>query len=170
MESYSCSDVVSPVNIRRLFQESAPVAVILLFWVGLSSFVRPTIAAGLLRAGMVMALLYTVVCGVRLARTQPPTPQPDDLEGILRENVRVLLPAGAWFLVAQLVYLIEHMWDLFGIPGWDTSPAEGLSFVFIGTGVAVVLLYAISIGLPRVRGHVSSIRDDEAGSTTLTDD
>lgn len=162
--------MVSPVDTRRLLHESAPVAVILLFWVCLSSFVRPTIAAGLLRAGMIMALLYTVVCGVRLARAQPPTPQPSDLEGILRENVRILLPAGAWFLVAQLVYLIEHMWDLLGIPGWDTSPAEGLSFVFIGTGVAVVLLYAIAIGLPRVRGQVSSIGDDVAGSTTLTDD
>lgn len=161
--------MVSPLDTRRLLRESAPVTVILLFWVVLSSVVRPTIATGLLRAGVIMALLYTVVRGVALARTHQPTPQPDDLEGILRENVRVALPAGVWFLAAYLVYFIEQVWDVLGIPGWDTSPAEGLAFVFVGAGVAVVLLYAISVGLPRVRGNAPATGNDTTGAAPADD-
>lgn len=157
--------MVPPLSTRRLLQESAPVVVILLFWTVLSWLVRYDIAAGFVRAGVIMALLYTVVRGVSLARRTPTAPQPDDIEGLLRENVHVALPAGGWFLAAHLVYFIEGLWDLFGIPGVFTSPAADLSFVFIGAGVAVVLLYAISVGLPRVRGDVV---DGTAGSSTAT--
>lgn len=161
--------MASSLATRRLLRESAPVAVILAFWVVLSSLVRPTIASGLLRAGIIMALLYTVVRGVTLARTQPPTSHPDDLEGLLRENVRVALPAGAWFLAAHLVYVIEQMWDALAIPGWDTSPAGGFAFVFVGAGVAVVLLYAISVGVPRVRGDAQNRGTDAAGAAPTDD-
>lgn len=149
---------------RQLLRESAPVAAILLFWVVLSSFVRSVIATGLLRAGVVMALLYVVVRGVALARSRPPTPRPDDVESVLRENARVALPAGVWFLAAKLVYVVESLWDAFGIPGLGTSPEEGLAFVFVGTGVSVVLLYAIAVGLPRVRDTAPKARD-EGGAT-----
>lgn len=161
--------MVPPLDTRRLLRASAPVAVILLFWVGLSSVVRPVVATGLVRAGVIMALLYTVVRGVALARTQPPTPQPDDLKCVLLENVRVALPAAAWFLAASLVYVIEQVWDTLGIPGWDTSPAAGLAFVFTGTGVAVVLLYAITVGLPRVRGDAAGTESDTTGATPADD-
>lgn len=151
----------SAIDTRRLLRESLPVAVILLFWVVLASFTPAEIATGLLRAGVVMALLYTIVRGLAIAETLEPTRQPTDVEGILRENVRVAIPAGVWFLAAQAIYLVEQLWDMFGIPGWDTSPAGEISFVFVGTGVAVVVLYAISVGLPRVRG----IESTRAGDT-----
>lgn len=151
----------SAIDTRRLLRESLPVAVILLFWVVLASFTPAEIATGLLRAGVVMALLYTIVRGLAIAETLEPTRQPTDVEGILRENVRVAIPAGVWFLAAQAIYLVEQLWDMFGIPGWDTSPAAEISFVFVGTGVAVVVLYAISVGLPRVRG----IESTRAGDT-----
>lgn len=73
--------MVSPLDTRDLLRESTPVAIILLFWVVLSSVVIHSIANGLLRAGVIMTLLYTVVRGVTLARTHQPTSQPDDLGG-----------------------------------------------------------------------------------------
>lgn len=155
-----------PLASRRLIRESAPVAVILAFWLGLSSVVRPVIATGLVRAGIIMALLYTVVRGVALARNHPPTPQPTDLEGIVRENLRVALPAAAWFLAAYLVFVLEQVWEMIGIPGVDTSPATGLAFVFTGTGVAVVLLYAITIGIPRVRGEMPDTGSQPTGAAS----
>lgn len=158
-----------PLDSRRLVRESAPVAVILLFWVGLSTLARPVIATGLLRVGIIMALLYTVVRGLAIAQTQPPTDQPTDVEGILRENVRVALPAGIWFLSAHAIFVVEHVWDTLGIPGLGTSPAEGLAFVFIGAGVASVLLYAIAIGVPRARATTSSRVDEPAGGTPADD-
>ena len=161
--------MVSSLDTRDLLRESTPVAIILLFWVVLSSVVIHSIANDLLRAGVIMALLYTVVRGVTLARTHQPTSQPDDLEGILRENVRVALPAGVWFLVAHLVYFIETLWDRFGIPGSVTFAAEGLEFIFIGAGVAVVLLYAISVGLPRVRGNTPNKGNDMTGTAPADD-
>lgn len=143
--------MVSPLDTRSSLRESVPVAVILLFWMLLSSVVIRPIATHLLRAGIVMALLYTVVRGVALARTHQPTRRPDDLEGILRENVRVALPAGVWFLAAHLVYFIEQVWDRLGILGSVSPLVEPLVFSFSGSGVAVVVLYAVAVGLPRVR-------------------
>lgn len=161
--------MVPPIDSRGILRKSIPVAVILLFWVGLSSFVQPVIATGLVYGGVIMALLYTVVHGIRLARTQPAIPQPDNLKGILWENVRVAFHAGVWFLAAYLVYAIEQMWDTLGIPGLDTSPAAGLAFVFTGAGVAVVLLYAIMAGLARTRGEALYIEDDATGATPADD-
>ena len=114
---------------------------ILLFWTVLGTFVRVDVATGLLRAGVVMALLYAVVRGVGLARTAPATPQPRDVRALLRENARVALPAGAWFLAAHLTYVVAGLWDAFRLPGLFTSPADEFAFVFVGTGVATVLLY-----------------------------
>lgn len=143
--------MISPLDISSSLRESVPVAVILLFWTVLSSIVIRPVAPSLLRAGIVMALLYTVVRGVTLARTHQPTRRPDDLEGILRENVSVALPAGVWFLAAHLAYFVEQIWDRLGIPGSVSPLVEPLVFSFSGSGVAVVLLYAIAVGLPRVR-------------------
>lgn len=58
---------------------------------------------------------------------------------------------------------------MFGIPGWETSPADSLAFVFIGTGVAVVLLYAISVGLPRVRSTAPNMGNDATGAAPADD-
>lgn len=66
---------------------------LLLFWVVPGSVVRVDAATDSLRAGVVMALLYTVVRGAGLARTTPSTPQPRDVRALLRENARVALGA-----------------------------------------------------------------------------
>lgn len=157
-----------PLDTRRLVQESAPVAVILLFWVGIAILARPVIETGLLRAGIIMALLYTVVRGLTIAKTQPLTEQPDDVSGILRENVRVALPAGVWFVIAHAIFFVEYIGDTFGLP-LSTSWADELAFVFVGAGVAAVLLYAISVGVPRVRATTSTRVDEAAGGTPADD-
>lgn len=108
--------MVPPLDTRRLIQESAPVAVILLLWVGIAILARPVIETGLLRAGTIMAPFYTVVRGITIAETHPLTDQPDDVIGILRENVRVALPAGIWFLPVHTIFVIEQVTDTFGIP------------------------------------------------------
>jgi len=135
----------------RLLRESAPVAVVLLFWVLLSSLLPDVVTDAVLLAGVVMALLLVVVRGVALAAALPTVPAPDDTGAVLRENVGVALGAGVWFLAALVVYAAEGLWNLLGIPGAFTTPAPGLAFVFSATGVATVVLYAVAVGLPRVR-------------------
>lgn len=142
--------MASPLDSGRLLRESAPVAAILLFWLVPAAVVQPVVANGLVRAGVVMALLYTVVRGVDLARHAPSTPAPETVEELVRENLRVAIPAAAWFALASAVYFVAHVWTLLGIPGAFTSPADGLAYVFTGAGVAVVLLYAIVVGITRV--------------------
>lgn len=91
------SPMTAPLDIDRLYRESVPIAIILAFWV-LLSWIGSTqgLGAGLRLAGIVMALLYTGVRGVTLARTRPATPQPTSIAAVLRENGRVLVSAGGW--------------------------------------------------------------------------
>lgn len=161
--------MTSPIATRQLLRESTPVAVILLFWVVLSSVVRPDIGSGLLRAGVIMAGLYTLVRGVMIAKPVHPTVQPTDLEGVLRENVTVAVPAGLWFIAAHLIYFVEHRWDMMGIPGVATSPANDFVFVFIGTGVATVFLYAIVVGISRIREEPTTPGNPGADRRTADD-
>lgn len=161
--------MVPAQNTRRLLRESMPVAAILLFWLALSVPVEPSISAGLLRAGLIMAILYSVVRGVMLAQEYPPTSRATELEGILKENVRIAIPAGVWFLSVEVIYVVESLWDTLGIPGLFKSPADSLAFVLNGAGIAVVLIYAIWVGLPYIRGDVPTTESDLSG-TAQTDD
>lgn len=146
----------SALDARRLLEESVPAAVVLLFWVVLSWFGRPPVETGLRYAGVAMVLLYVGVRGAALAESLSPPPLPEDPEDVLRENARVAVPAGAWFLAALLVYVVEGLWNLLGVPGAFTSPADSLAFVLTGAGVATVLLYAVAVGLARVRDAETS--------------
>ncbi|MFB6172464.1 MAG: hypothetical protein ABEJ23_08005 [Haloarculaceae archaeon] len=152
-----------------LLRESAPVAVVVGFWLVLSWFGRePAIATGVRYAGVLMGLLYAVVRGVRLADASAAHPAPSDAGELLAENVRVAVPAGAWFLAAVLVDFAAELWrPLVGV-GLFTSPAAGLSFVFTATGVLTVVLYAVAVGLPRVRDEPSA-RPDAAGDAATAD-
>lgn len=161
--------MVSSLTTYDLLEESAPVAVILLFWVALASVATGTIATGLLRAGFIMALLYTIVRGVALAETLQSTSQPADLSGILWENVWVALPAGVWFVVARLLTLLEWLLGTAGVPSSVTSLAAETSIAFVGAGVAVVLLYAISTGLTRVGNTAPNSGNDVAGVAPADD-
>ena len=163
---------------RRLFRESTPVAAVLLFWVVLSWFGwEPMVATAIRYAGVVMALCYAVVRGVELGREVPDagtrTPGPDDVAGVVYENARVALPAGAWFVVAILVRFVESAWDATGLPGAFVSPAPAFSFVLAGAGLGVVVIYAVAVGTARVRvggGHGPAVLSDDDGDAAPADD
>jgi hypothetical protein len=152
---------VTTLTPRRLVAETVPVAAVLLFWVVVSWIAPlPTVSSGLRLAGVVMALLYVGVRGASLARTTPVATQPVAVAGVVRENARVLLAAGTWFLAAGVLQALDPLWDLAGLPGAFTSPADSLAFVATGTGVAAVVLYAVAVGVARVRGDASSDRPE----------
>lgn len=158
----------SQLDTSRLLRESIPVAAILSFWLFFGRFVHPIIANGLLRAGVVMALLYTVGRGISLTQAVQSTAQTRDIRDTIKENIHVAIPAGAWFLVAALVYQVEDFWNTFALPGLDTSPADYIALVFTGAGVAVVLLYAIATGLSRL--NRSEFRKKNDGNTVSSGD
>ena len=170
--------MVSVFEPRRLFRESAPVAAVLLFWVVLSWLGwEPVVATAVRYAGVVMALCYAVVRGVELGRAVPDagtrTPGPDDVAGVVYENARVALSAGAWFVTAILVRLVESAWDATGLPGAFVSPVPAFSFVLAGAGVGVVVIYAVAVGTARVRvgsGRGPGAVSDDAGDATPADD
>lgn len=154
------------LDTERLLRESAPVAVILLFWNVLSELFAPNISSGLFWAGIVMTLLYVVVRGVALAESTPAASRPDDLQAVLAENVRVALTAGVWFLAAELLYLARSALAF--------STMDLLALACSGAGVGVVALYALAVGIPRVRDETRRADDgvtDEStgeGSTDAT--
>ncbi len=169
--------MVSVFEPRRLAREGAPVAVVLLFWVALSWFGWESVVASALRyAGVVMALCYAVTRGVELGRAIPDagtrTPGPGDVGGVLYENSRVALAAGAWFLAALAVYFAESAWDATGLPGAFVSPAGDLSFTLAGAGVGCTVVYAVAVGTARVRaGRGGTGREnDAAGDAAPADD
>lgn len=165
----SSEKVAGGPDTRRLLRESIPAAVILLFWLALSVPVRPSISAGLSQAGIIMTILYTVVRGVMLGQEFRPISQTTGLKGILRENVRVTFPAGAWFISAQIVYEIEGLWDTLGIPGAFTSPADGLVFVLNGAGIAVVVIHAVWVGSPYIHGEIETLETEQTASPQSDD-
>lgn len=160
----------SSIDSRRLFRESRPVAGILLFWVVVSWIgTEPGITTSLRLAGVVMALLYVGVRGVELAQTHPPTPLPTNVSDLLRENARVLSAAGIWFLPAVLLAFLEPYWEEIGLLRLFMSPLESLAFVFTGTGVTTVILYAIVTGVSRADGDASG-SVSSTSETELTGD
>lgn len=162
--------MVPTIDAPRLLRESAPLAVVVGFWVVLSWFGRdPDIATGIKYAGAIMGLLYAVVRGVRLADATAPAPVPEGPANLLRENVQVALPAGLWFLAANLSGFVAELWNQYVGVGLFTSPVESLSFVFTATGVLTVVLYAVTVGLSRIRGARPS-RSDTTGGSVPADD
>lgn len=144
----------------RLLRESAPLAAVVGFWVIFSWFGRdPDIATGIRYAGVVMGLLYAVVRGVRLADTTSPTPVLDGPADLLRENTRVAVPAGLWFLAAALSGFVAELWNQYVGVGLFVSPVQSLSFVLTVTGVLTVVLYAVAVGSSRIRGERPSWPD-----------
>ena len=151
------------VEPERLFRESVPVAVVLLFWNALAVVANPeTVALGFRLGGVVMALLYV---GSRTeALVRDPLHTPVDLEGHLRENVAVLVAAGAWFLAALVVGVLSPF-----AGGITRFVRALLLFPLSGAGVAVVLLYALPTGLGRVRGTTGRDDPDTAARDAAAD-
>ena len=138
----------STLDARRLLDESIPAAVVLLFWGLLAAVAQDGVALGLRLAGVVMALSYVVVRGNAIADSLSDDGQPVDPEPILRENVSVALGAGAWFLAAILFSAPLP------IPYLSLRQGFGaISFAFAATGVLTVVLYAVAVGLVRVRNQ-----------------
>jgi len=145
-------DAAAPLSPRRLLGESLPIVAVLLVWTVLSWLVPVAGVSGLVRdAGAVMAGLYAVVRGVALADDVSPT-VPDDVGSTLRLNVPVVLAAGTWFVIGALVHAVEAVYRLLPlVGGLYGSPATPLAQVAAGTGLGVVVLYAVAVGLPAAR-------------------
>ncbi|MFD1586731.1 hypothetical protein ACFR9U_07025 [Halorientalis brevis] len=147
----------SPLDARRLVEESVPAAVVLLFWSVLAAIAQSGVALGLRIAGVVMALLYVVVRALTLADSLADDGQPIESEPILRENATVAVASGVWFLAALLFSAplpiprsIDYLFGLF----------SAISFALAATGVLTVVLYAVAVGIVRMRA-----RSDAANPT-----
>ena len=145
---------------RLLLRESAPVVAILVFWGVASSILR----SQLFLAGLLMALLYTVGRGLALTEAYQPPSRSTDARGVLRENVRVAVPAGLWALLSQLLGAGFSFDNLLPITLSEIAETvvSGIALGLNWGGVAVVLLYVIAVGVPRGRALLaeSSAVDD----------
>jgi hypothetical protein len=146
----------STLDARRLLEESVPAAVVLLFWSLLAVIDRGLIGTGLRLAGVVMALLYVVVRGTRLADSLTDDGQPVEPEPVLRENATVALAAGAWFVAAALATVALHLVGVGLMIEALESVAEALRFALAATGVATVGLYAVAVGTVRLHDRSES--------------
>lgn len=151
----------------RLAEEGVPVAAILLFWTFVSwVFTLSPVLSGTARdAGIVMAALYVVVRGAGLAPEVSP-PETDDIRTILRENARIAVGAGPWFLSAALVHLVTQFWLEPRWPGLLFSRMDWVVQLLAGVGLAVITLYAVACGIAafdsRTRGDSRERRRDAA--------
>ncbi|WP_136717083.1 hypothetical protein [Halorientalis salina] len=146
----------SPLDARRLVEESVPAGVALVFWSLLAAVPRDWIALGLRLAGVVMALSYVVVRAVAIADSLSDDGQPVDPGPVLRENVPVALAAGGWFLAAIISGVFSGLLaSLLQVP-WFREIFDALSFALAATGVLTVVFYAVAVGTIRLRGQSES--------------
>ncbi|WP_135830164.1 hypothetical protein [Halorussus halobius] len=132
---------------QRFVVETVPVVVILLFWNLLAwAAAFQNVGSPVRTAGFVMAALYVAVRGVSLSATVSP-PATLDVASILRENARIAVPAGAWFVAAMAVSLVGSY--VVELPRVLAPVAESLA----GAGLGVVGLYAVAAGTTAVRGR-----------------
>lgn len=142
---------MTELSLRQLVRESLPLPAILLLWSVLAAFVGAPIQSGLELVGVVMMTLYAVVRGVGLGRTRDVDDGETDLPDVLRQNGRVAVVAGVWFLAATLVSLLRVAWRAFvELPAFSTV-AEPVVFVFVGSGVGTVVLYAVAVATAELR-------------------
>jgi hypothetical protein len=134
----------APIGPRHVLRESVPVAALLLLWTALSWLAfEPFVSWAVRTTGVVVALGYVVVRGVRLG--QEATPFVDtDARCVLGQNVHVALAPTVWFLVAVLVPLAEDLWELFGFFGLFSSPAGDLVRVCALSGLGTSLLLVVA--------------------------
>lgn len=146
---------------KRFVVETVPVVVILLFWSLLAWVVDFQNVGGPVRtAGFVMAALYVAVRGVALSSQVSP-PATLDVASILRENARIAVPAGAWFVAAMAVSMVGSY--VAELPRVFAPVADSLA----GAGLGVVALYAVAAGTAAVGGRARATGDgggDSAGS------
>lgn len=145
----------------RLLVESLPIAALLFVWTVVSLLTPTGPLTGAARdAGSILAALYAVVRGVQLAGDVPVDAAPGtdrsadltaDVGETLAATVPPLLAGGAWLLVGSVFFPAATVWDMFGLFGLFTAPLEAIAFVSARTALAVVLLYAVAVGLPAVR-------------------
>ena len=142
-----------------LLRESAPVVAILIFWGVVSSVLR----SQMFLAGLLMAFLYTILRGLVVAESYQPPSRSTDISGILRENVRVAVPAGLWALLSQLVTVPFNL-DILppALLEIAKTVVGGIELGLSWGSVAVVLLYVTAVGVPRGRALLaeSSAVDD----------
>lgn len=137
---------------RRLAREGIPIAVILLFWNLLAVVAEQHEVGGAVRnAGFVMAALYVVVRGAGLA-SETVGPATGDPKAVLAENVRLAVPAGAWFVGAVLVFALDA--NLYRYHPSLVATVVGSALA--GAGLGVVGLYAVAAGFATFGSEASS--------------
>jgi hypothetical protein len=150
----------SPLSPRRVLRESLPIAGLLLFWTALSWLAfQPFVARAVRLTGVVTALAYVVVRGVRLGRDATPLAT-THVGGVLGQCVRAAVAPAVWFVAGALVPVVADLWDLLGFVGLFSSPASDLVRVCALTGVGTAALVVTA-------GATAAL--DDAGSIPSSD-
>jgi hypothetical protein len=134
----------SPLGPARALRESLPVAGILLLWTVLSWVAfTPFVAWAVRTTGVAVALAYVVVRGSRLGDAATPLVT-GDAASALGQQLRLVPAPAAWFLAGVGVPVLADLWDLLGLFGLFTSPADALVRVCALTGVGTALLVVVA--------------------------
>jgi hypothetical protein len=134
----------SPLGPARVLRESLPIAGILLLWTMLSWVAfTPFVARAIRATGVAAALAYVVVRGVRLGEEATPLVT-GDAASVLGQQLRLVPAPAAWFLAGVCVPVLADLWDLLGLVGLFTSPADDLVRVCALAGVGTALLVVVA--------------------------
>jgi hypothetical protein len=151
----------APLAPGRALRESLSIAVLLLLWTVLSWLVfEPFVDSTVELTGVVVALGYVVVRGVRLRAEATPLVV-TDAGSVLGQHARLALAPLAWFLAAALVPLVEDLWSLLGLFGLFTSPGGDLVRVCALTGLGTAALLVVA--------GVTAALDGQGGSASGAD-
>ncbi|MCU4798819.1 hypothetical protein OB920_00320 [Halobacteria archaeon HArc-gm2] len=131
---------------RRFLEDGTRLVTILGFWAAVGFLFPPVGQSFVTNAGTVMALLYAAIRGVTIAEHAAPAYSDPTPKGVLRDNATALFAAGPWLLVAWLVVTLP----------WVHGEYVGqflrlVAFAFGWTGVAIVVMYAVSTGIAALR-------------------
>ena len=134
----------SPLPPGRALRESLPVAGVLLLWTVLSWLAfEPLVSQAVRAVGVVTALAYVVVRGVRLGDEATPLVA-SNAASVLGQQLRLAPAPAVWFLAGIGVPVVEDLWGLLGLFGLFTSPGDDFVRVcaLVGVGTALLLVVA----------------------------
>ena len=138
----------APLSVRRLLEESRPLALCLGFW-ALLAWLTPEQELAFRVAGVVMAGAYAVVRGVALSSRVDPADAFATPESFLRTNVRMAAVVVAWVAAGALAFvasdLLMGLWRALGFEGLFEFLFPEFLWAFGAVGVGTVLLYAVAV-------------------------
>jgi len=134
----------SPLSPAHALRESLPIAGVVLLWTVLSWLAfEPFVSWAVRTTGVVAALVYVVVRGVRLGEEATPVVT-GDAASVLGQQLRLVPAPAAWFLAGVGVPALADLWSLVGLPGLFSSPAGDLVRVCALAGVGTALLLVVA--------------------------